>query len=42
MASDFGSLSYCYELPVNGKGAKVAKDCYFCQSSLGMTKEILT
>lgn len=28
MASDFGSVAYCYKLPVNGEGAKVAEDCY--------------
>ena len=29
MASNFGGLAYCCELPVDCKGAKVAKDCYF-------------
>ena len=29
MASDLGSLAYCYKLPMNGKGAKVAKDYCF-------------
>ena len=42
MASDFGSLTYCYKLPVNGEGAKVAKNCYFSQFDLGLAAEILT
>ena len=28
MASDLGSLAYCYELPVNGEGAQIAENDY--------------
>ena len=44
MASDLGSLAYSYKLSVNGKGAKVAKNCYFYQSDLCLcaTTEKLT
>ena len=34
-ASDFRSLAYGYKLPVNGEGAKVAKNGYSISLSFG-------
>ena len=42
MASYLGSLAYCYKLPMNGKGATVAKDCYFNQFNLWLITVELT